>query len=446
MPAPSFVLDDGFFLPNDGTGRLLRGSLRVEDGRISRIAKSIAKTKGEKRLGLAGRLVIPGFVQTHVHLCQTLFRNLADDLSLLDWLEKKIWPFEAAHNEKSLYSSARLGIAELLAGGTTTILDMGTVRHTDAIFEAASEMGIRAFIGKCLMDRDENPPGLRESTGEALRENLALCERWHGKAEGRLRYASAPRFLHSCTEELLRQVRELSNSRQLLLHSHASENREEIAAVRRRFGCENIEAFHRLQLTGPRLVLAHCIHLSEPERRILAETSTRVSHCPSSNLKLASGICRVPELRKRGISVSLGADGAPCNNNLNMFQEMRLASLLQKPEHGPECMPAQEVFEMATIEGARALGIGSEVGSLEVGKKADLAALDLGGPSVALELDEKNPEQAYSALVYSASPQCVRQTWVEGRSVFRDGSYPGALGRGITEEAAKERKRLLGRL
>ncbi|MGZ3705684.1 MAG: amidohydrolase family protein, partial [Bdellovibrionota bacterium] len=154
----SFVLDNGSFLLNDGSGRLLRGSLRVENGKIAKIARSIPKLKGEKRIDLAGQTVIPGFVQTHVHLCQTLFRNFADDLELLDWLRERIWPFEGAHNEKSLYASARLGIAELLAGGTTTILDMGTVRHTDAIFEAAKSMGIRAFIGKCLMDRDDNPP------------------------------------------------------------------------------------------------------------------------------------------------------------------------------------------------------------------------------------------------------------------------------------------------
>ena len=184
----SYVVENGFFLLNDGSGRLLRGALRVENGRIARISRSIPKQKGEKRINLSGLLVIPGFVQTHVHLCQTLFRNFADDLELLDWLSQRIWPFEGAHNEKSLYASARLGIAELLKGGTTTILDMGTVRHTNSIFEAAKEMGIRAFIGKCLMDRESCPPVLRESTRQALHENLELLARWHGKAEDRLRY------------------------------------------------------------------------------------------------------------------------------------------------------------------------------------------------------------------------------------------------------------------
>ncbi|HEY8279908.1 MAG TPA: 5'-deoxyadenosine deaminase [Bdellovibrionota bacterium] len=446
MSPSSFVFDNGFFLLNDGSGQLARGSLRVEKGRIAKVARAIPKKKGEKRVDLKGKLVIPGFVHTHIHLCQTLFRNFADDLALLDWLKERIWPFEGAHNERSLYASARLGIAELLAGGSTTILDMGTVRHTDSIFEAAAEMGIRAFIGKCLMDREESPACLREGTKQALQENLKLFERWHGEANDRLRYASAPRFLLSCTEGLLRELKGLSSANEMIVHSHSSENRDEVKAVRKTYGCENIEAFHRLGLTGPRLVLAHCIHLSDSERRILAETFTRVSHCPSSNLKLGSGVCQVPDLKKLGISVSLGADGAPCNNNLNMFQEMRLASLLQKPAHGPGAMPARETFEMATIEGARALGIERDVGSIEIGKKADLVALDLSEASMAMELSEKNPEQAYSAVVYSGSPACVRQTWIDGRLVFDEGSYSGGKVREIVNQALSERKKLLSRL
>lgn len=440
------VFENGFFLLNDGGGELFKGSLRIEQGRIEKISRSIAKRRGEIRINLDGRIMIPGFVQTHVHLCQTLFRNLADDLQLLDWLKERIWPFEGAHNAKSLHASARLGIAELLAGGTTTILDMGTVRHTDSIFEAASEMGIRAFIGKCLMDRNDNPVQLRESTAAALKENLRLLDYWHGRDNDRLRYAHAPRFLLSCSEKLLTEVRELADDRKNLVHTHSSENLEEVAAVRKLYKCENVEAFHRLGLTGKRLVLAHCIHLNEREERILASSGTRISHCPSSNLKLASGICRVPELKAKGISVSLGADGAPCNNNLNMFQEMRLASLLQKPIHGSTAMGAREVFEMATIDGAKALGIGQDVGSLEVGKKADFAILDLKTVSVSAELDSMHPERAYSALVYSCGPANVSETWVDGQPVFQHGTYRGVAQEKIVTEALRERKKLLSRI
>lgn len=436
----SFVLENGFFLLNDGSGSLLRGCMRVEEGKIAKIARSLPKKKGEKRINLNGALVIPGFVQTHLHLCQTLFKNLADDLQLLDWLKFRIWPMEGAHTEASLYASARLGISELLAGGTTTILDMGTVRHTDQIFRAAEEMGIRAFIGKCLMDRASNPKELRETTKSALQESLRLIHTWHGK--NLLNYALAPRFLLSCTDELLREVKEISQEKNLLVHTHSSENKEEVAAVRKLHGCENVEAFEKLGLASERLVLAHCVHLQKNEEEILRSRQIKVSHCPSSNLKLASGLCRTPDLLAKGISVSLGADGAACNNNLNMFQEMRLASLLQKPIHGPKAMGAREVFEMATLGGAKALGIAKRVGSLEVGKEADLVAISLDSAEAFVDLQEKQPEAAYSALVYAAGPSQVLETWVAGKSVHRRGRIPEE----IVEKALKERRKLLARL
>jgi 5-methylthioadenosine/S-adenosylhomocysteine deaminase len=441
----SFVLENGYFLLNDGSGRLVKGALRVEGNIITKIGKSIAKQKGEKRISLAGKLLIPGFVQTHTHLCQTLFRNLADDLELLDWLQKRIWPLEGAHNENSLYASARLGISELLAGGTTTILDMGTVRHTESIFEAAKEMGIRAFIGKCLMDRDSNPSYLKESIDEAMNENVHLLEKWNGKEEGRIRYAQAPRFLLSCTDSLMREVAAIATMSKTLIHTHSSENRSEIQEVKKIYGKENVEAFVELGVAGKNLILAHCIHLTENEKNLLSKHQIKVSHCPSSNLKLASGLCDVPNLKKRGITVSIGADGSPCNNNLNMFLEMRLASLLQKPNYGPRTMPAREVFEMATIEGAKALGIEKEIGSLEVGKKADFSLIENQSKEMNLEPSEKNPEEAYSALVYSASSQNVRETWVDGKSLYRKGSFTKANFSEIVKKAALERKKLLSR-
>lgn len=442
----SFILENAFVLTNNGARDFLHTSVRVVDGRIAEIKKNIRARAGEKKISLAGQVLIPGFIQTHTHLCQTLFRNLADDLELLDWLSQKIWRFEGAHSAKSLRASARLGIAELLSGGTTTILDMGTVHHTDSIFQAVEELGIRAFVGKCLMDRDDMPEVLRESTASALQENRALAERWHKAANDRIRYAHAPRFVLSCTEHLLREVNIMASKHGQLIHTHASENRSEIERVRELHDCENIEYFEKLGLTNERLVLAHCIHLSETEKKILARTRTNISHCPSSNLKLASGIAPVPDLRQRGICVSLGADGAPCNNNLNMFQEMRLASLIQKPLHGPRMMPAQEVFEMATLEGARALGISADIGSIEVGKKADLVALDLQHLSSAVGFTEKTPEPVYSSIVYSASPENITHTWVDGRVVYRRGARQAFLRAShaeIVAEALREQKKLL---
>jgi len=386
--------------------------------------------------------VIPGFVQTHIHLCQTLFRGLADDLELLDWLRLKIYPFEAAHNAASMRASAMTGLAELIRSGTTTIMDMGSVAHEDEIAGAVEETGIRAFIGKAMMDMNDVHPALRETTEESLRLTLAQAQRWHGKAGGRMRYAVAPRFVLSCTDRLLKEAHAMTASFPgMLFHTHAAENRHEMDEVRKRCGADNIEFFEKLGILRANTCLAHCIWISETEIALLREREARVLHCPTSNLKLGSGIAPVPGLLSRGISVSLGADGAPCNNTLDMFQEMRHAALIQKPVHGAQSMPAAAVFELATRGGAHALGLAAETGSLEPGKKADVVLLDLGrlwNPA-----DESNP---YSAIVYSCTPENVRYVMIDGAWVYRDGSHttlrPGAVAAG----AKKELRLLLDRV
>jgi len=278
----------------------------------------------------------------------------------------------------------------------------------------ARDAGLRATIGKAMMDTGDGvPPGLLESTRASLDESAALCRAWHGAAEGRLRYAYAPRFALSCTEDLLHEVAAQARQLGARIHTHASENRDEVAAVARERGDANIAYLQRVGLTGPDVGLAHCVWLEERERGILAETATQLLHCPSSNLKLASGVAEVPELLGQGVQVSLGADGAPCNNNLDGFLEMRLAALVHKPRVGPQAMPARQVVRMATLGGARALGIDGDVGSLEVGKRADLIVVDTGGPHVSPS------ESPYSTLVYACRATDVRHVVVDGRVVVR---------------------------
>ncbi|RYF36606.1 MAG: HAMP domain-containing protein, partial [Comamonadaceae bacterium] len=244
---------------------------------------------------------------------------------------------EAAHSAETLYTSAKLGIYELLSGGSTTILDMGTVRHTESIISAAKKFGIRGSFGKCLMDHPKTTPkNLREKTEVALQEAVELYHKHHGANGGRIRISFAPRFVVSCTEELLKEVERISSEFGMLVHTHACENQKEIELVREMTGKDNIDYLHALGLTGDRLVLAHCVWLTDREKIILKKTGTHVAHCPSSNLKLASGIAPIQEYLDMGISVALGADGAPCNNRLNAFQEMRLAAFLQKPGRGPK--------------------------------------------------------------------------------------------------------------
>lgn len=365
---------------------------------------------------------IPGFIQTHIHLCQTLFRGLADDLELLDWLKFRIFPYEAAHTEATMHASAMLGIAELIRSGTTTIMDMGSVNHEESVVRAIEETGLRAFVGKAMMDVNDLYAPLRETTADALRSTLQQAERWHNTANGRIRYAVAPRFVLSCTDELLREAYRMTRSFPgMLFHTHASENRRELEAVRKRCGMDNIEFFYSIDILHSNTCLAHCIWLNEREMDMMVERQGKVLHCPSSNLKLGSGIAQVPRMLERGLTVSLGADGAPCNNTLNMFEEMRLAALIQKPVHGPTVMEARTVFEMATLGGAGTLGIGKEAGSLEPGKKADMVLLDLDKPWIPAH--DHLDENIYSTIVYSCSAGNVSSVIVDGKWVYKEFSH-----------------------
>ncbi|OXM14197.1 5'-deoxyadenosine deaminase [Paenibacillus herberti] len=422
---------------------IIQGDLLIKDDRIEAIGHNLDATGVDRVIDATGRTVIPGFIQTHIHLCQTLFRGKGDDLELLDWLRKRIWPLEAAHDEESLYYSAMLGIGELLQSGTTTIVDMETVHHTDSAFQAIAKSGIRAISGKVMMDRKggDIPLPLQEETSASLQESVDLLEKWHGHDNGRIRYAFSPRFVISCTDELLREVARLSAQYNVNVHTHASENQGEIELVEQMTGMRNIEYLDHIGLATDRLILAHCIWLNDNEKRIIRERGVHVSHCPGSNLKLASGIADVPEMLDTSISVSLGADGAPCNNNLDMFNEMRLAALIHKPEHGPTAMNARSVFRMATIGGARAVGMEQEIGSLEVGKKADLAILNLNQFHTFPSFDV----DPISRIVYSATRGDVETTIADGR-ILMDRGVMLTVDKEITlMEADRAIKRLLKR-
>ena len=388
--------------------------------------------------------LIPGFIQTHVHLCQTLFRGLADDLQLLEWLQKKIFPFENAHNKNSLKNSTKLGINELLLGGTTTLLDMGTLRHQEVVFEEMISSGIRGYSGKCLIDENELFPSFKSSTENELKYMNELANEFHNAEEGRIRYGFAPRFVLSCSEELLKETKSMMNDFPgSVYHTHSSENKNEIAEVRKKYNKENIEYFDSINVLDDHTVLAHCVHLNENEKLILKTKNVKVAHCPSANLKLGSGIANIPDYIERGISVSIGADGPPCNNNLSVFTEMRLAALIQKPIHGPEAMDAKTVFKLATIEGAKALHLENEVGSIEIGKKADLVLMDLNS-YVNSVLD--NDEQVYSNLVYSSGTNNVRSVMMDGKWVVTNGESLIYNKNKLREDSINELKDLLKRM
>jgi 5-methylthioadenosine/S-adenosylhomocysteine deaminase len=436
----SVLVRNGIVITMNDRFDVVRGDVSIRDGRVAAIAGAIADPH-DRVIDAREGYVIPGFVQTHVHLCQTLFRGYADDLPLMDWLRARVWPMEAAHTEQTLRIAARLATTELLSSGTTAVLTMETVHDTDAVFDEVARSGLRATIGKCMMDYDAQVPSrLREETQASIDESVAIRRRWDGAADGRLRAAFAPRFAVSCSRALLEAVAALSRDADVLVHTHASESRDEIAIVKEiSGGLTNLEYFQQLRLASPRLCAAHCVWVDEHEQAVMAEHDVKVMHCPGSNLKLGSGVAPVPEMRARGITVSLGADGAACNNRLDMFEEMRLAAILQAMRKAPGVLPARDVLEMATRGGARTLGLEREIGSLEVGKRADLVVVDRARPHLAPGPD------AYSTLVYAARGSDVRTTIVDGE-VLVDGFAPVRVDRAqVAAEARAAARELASR-
>jgi cytosine/adenosine deaminase-related metal-dependent hydrolase len=284
------------------------------------------------------------------------------------------------------------------------------------VFRAAEAMGIRLISGKTHMDVGEGVPSpLLEDPEHSLEEAEALGRQWHGACGGRLRYAVAPRFALSCSQELLDGCADLARRHGWLLQSHAAENRDEVSAVRQLAGCSNIEYLHRHGLTGSDVILAHGIHLEDHEVQLLADTGTTICHCPGANLKLASGIADVPRLLRSGVRVVLGADGPPCNNRLSAFHEMQLAATLHGLRHGAAAIDPWRVMAMATCEGAGAVGLVDQIGTLEVGKAADVIAVDLEEWST---LPGGDPA---SRIIFGGAPQAVRHVVVAGSLVVDDG-------------------------
>ena len=435
----SILIKNGIIITMDADDSIVEGDVLIRDGQIAKIGGREASA--DLIVDATDCAIIPGFVQTHIHLCQTIFRGAADDLSLLDWLKKRVWPMEAAHNPASIRASAMLGIAELIKGGTTCALTMETVSHTEEVFKVVEETGFRAVIGKCMMDMgDDVPEALHEESEASIAESLRLIETWNGKAGGRIRGCFAPRFALSCTKDLLHRVGELARAQGVMIHTHASENRNECAIVEEQTGLRNVTYLDSVGISGAHVVLAHCVHLDSEEFEILRKTKTNVAHCPSSNLKLGSGIAEISKMLDREISVSLGADGAACNNRLDMFTEMRSMALLQKALHGPEVLPARKALRIATIEGARTLGLQKEIGSLEVGKRADVAVVNLNSLPAT-----PHTRDFVSALVYSGQPNDVTNVVIDGVMVLKDGRLMTVDEQTVINAAEKEGSELLKR-
>jgi len=411
------------------------GSVLIKDGRIVKVG--VFSAKAHTVIDADGSLVMPGLIQGHIHMCQTLFRGVAEDLALLPWLRGYIWPMEASHTPDSIRASARLTCAELIRGGTTAFLSIETTRHTDDTFAAVDEAGLSGAIGHCLMDETGGYPPIAVDNREALAYCDVLLDRWGDHPS--LKLAVAPRFALSCSENNMRDACAYARDRGLMLHTHSSEQKEEIALVKEMTGRYNINYLHDVGLTGPDVGLAHCVHTRPEEVDLLRETGTNVLHCPSANFKLASGIAPIPEYLREGINVAIGGDGAPCNNRLDQFLEMREAGLMQKIRLGPAALSARDIVAMATEGGARLLGWENEMGTLDPGKRANIILVDQSGFHT---LPSTDPA---TNVVYSCTANDVVMTIVDGEILFEDGAITTMDEDELRIEVRRERKALLER-
>jgi len=392
-------------------------AVAVHAGRIVALVpreEAFARFQPRRVVDLDRHLLIPGLVNLHCHAAMALMRGLADDLPLMRWLQEHIWPAEAKHaRDEFVHDGSLLAFAELLRGGTTCVNDM--YFFPGATARAALRAGIRAALGIIAI---EFPSAYATDAADYLQKGLATRDAYLGEAL--LSFTLAPHAPYTVGDDMLRRMGVLAEELDIPIHTHVHETPGEIAESVSRHGVRPLERLRRLGVLGPHLIAVHSVHLEEPEIDMMAREGVCVAHCPSSNLKLASGIAPVAAMRARGVRVGIGTDGAASNNRLDMMTEMRTAALLAKAQSGDaSAVGAFEALEMATLEGARALGLDGEIGSIEPGKRADLAAVELSS------LDTLPSYHPMSDLVYSAGREHVTHVWVDGEPRLEENRLVG---------------------
>jgi cytosine/adenosine deaminase-related metal-dependent hydrolase len=420
------------------------GAIAIRDNRIIAVDKASViqeRFDDDHMIDVGGKVIIPGLIDTHVHLAQALIRGCADDMSLIQWLCDRVWVLQGNYTHEDAYVSARLCMAEMLRSGTTTFLEAMLAHRYgfDGIAQAVEESGIRACLGGIVMDTASYAserlvmyPGMIETREMSLLGVLEAYDKWHGKANDRLHVWFGARTPGGVSAELYREMSQIARERNMRITMHLGEVEADRTFVMSEYHRSLIDFAEDVGLLGPQTVLVHMVWLTPEEIEKVAATGTHVSHNPSSNCKLASGICNVPLMQAKGVNVSLGCDGGPSNNDYDLIREMKLAAILHKAVSlDPLIMPAETVLEMATINGARALGLEREIGSLEVGKKADLVVLDFN------HLHTTPSPNPVSTLVYAATGGDVDTVVVDGRMVVEHGKLLTMNEDEVIEQARK---------
>ena len=438
----------GTIVTMSSMGIIRNGAIIIEDNQIIDVGEAERlknKYSRYEKIDAKGKVVIPGLVNTHNHIAMSLLRGYADDYPLKEWLEKWIWPLESKMRGYDIYIGSLLTAVESIMGGITTINTMYHYMEDGNEAQALAEAGMRGVVGHvCFSWRKD----------EDRRRLEALARKWHGKANGRIRISVDPHAPYTVDPDYMRELKSIkedlnerygSDRNPIIWHIHLAETADEPEKIKESFGVDIeggvVEYLNSLNVLGEDVIAAHCVSLTERDIKILADKGVKVSHNPISNLKLASGISPIPKLIKAGVTVSLGTDGPSSNNVSDMFEVMKVTALLHKGVSGdPTVLPAESVLRMATIDGARALLWDGDIGSIEVGKKADIVILNFRKPHLCPLYSE------VSHLIYAAKASDVETVIIDGEIVMEDREVKTVNVFRLMDQALRVRDDLLNRL
>lgn len=429
MESETILIENTIIIGNE----IKKGSILLEDDKISSINQNLSHKDADIVIAGEGKVLIPGLVNTHTHLSMTLLRGLADDMVLDTWLNDHIWPTEANLDGELCYVGAKLACAEMIKSGTTTFNDM--YFYMDRVAQAVDESGIRGNICHGMLDM-----GDEEKRKAEYKESLRIIDKCHNTADGRIKVSFGPHAPYTCSTELLTWVRKKASQLGVRIHTHVSETEFEVKTIIDTYEGRPFEYLDRLGFLDDDVLVAHAVWPSESELDILRERGVKVSHNPVSNMKLASGVSPVAKMMDKGITVSLGTDGAASNNNLDMLEEMKIAAIQQKVNTGnPTVLKAYDVFNIATIGGATALGLEGEIGTIEEGKKADLVLVDMKAPHLT---PYRHP---ISHLVYAANGGDVDTVICNGQILMHERELLTIDEKTLLEQAEEATRDLISR-
>jgi 5-methylthioadenosine/S-adenosylhomocysteine deaminase len=408
-------------------GFIRDGAIAVRDGKIVYVGKSVdaADIRAETKIDAKGKIAMPGLINCHTHAPMTLFRGIAEDQPLETWLKKTIWPLEAKLKSEDIYVGALLGCLEMIKNGTTCFADM--YFHENVVAKAVEKSGLRGALAEGIIEAGNKALGEK-----MLKESVNFAKNFHEYADGRVTTFLGPHAAYSCSPELLTKIKKEASKLDVGIHIHLAESKQMFREFERRYGSGEVEFLDKIDFFRGHVLAAHCIVLSGEDMQILSKRGVDVAYVPVANMKLGVGAAKVKDLTDLGVNVGLGTDGPASNNTLDMFETMKVAALLQKLVYlNPKVLPVHEVLRMATVNGAKALGLEKETGSLEVGKKADIILVDLSKPHM------KPLHNIYAGIVFSAHGSDVDTVIVDGKILMENRQVKTLDEQAVIEKAEK---------